>query len=110
VYAKVKQEEQILDMEAHDKQQKGAEKEAKRLAKLAKWKHDMEKDEGTSFDETPEVDLDSIVKGEVKGGREEEETLRRPATTKAQPAPKKPRLGGRVAPTDVASFILSRVR
>jgi hypothetical protein len=38
--AKVRQEEQILDMEAHEKEQRELNKEAKRLAKLAKWKHD----------------------------------------------------------------------
>lgn len=39
--AKVRQEEQILDMESHEKKQKEVSKEAKRLAKLAKWKHDL---------------------------------------------------------------------
>jgi hypothetical protein len=39
--ARVKQEEQLLDMEAHNKQQKEMDKETKRLAQLAKWKHDL---------------------------------------------------------------------
>lgn len=39
--AKVRQEEQLLDMETHEKKQKEVSKEAKRLAKLAKWKHDI---------------------------------------------------------------------
>jgi hypothetical protein len=111
VYAKVKQEEQILDMESQDKQHKEADKEAKRLAKLARWKHDMEQDEGASFDDAePELDIGSIARG-----REEEEsprgaTYKRPAATQAQPANKTPRLSGRVRPTDVASYILSRVK
>jgi hypothetical protein len=114
IYAKVKQEEQILDMETHTKKQKEAEKEAKRLAQLARWKHEMERDEGASFDETPEVDLNTIAQGAVQGGREEEEThrthMRHPAPTHAQPARKAPRLSGRVRPTDVASYILGRIK
>lgn len=39
--AKIKQEEQFLDMDDQVKKQKEQEKEAKRLAQLAKWKHDM---------------------------------------------------------------------
>lgn len=39
--SKVKQEEDVLDMEAYNKQQKEEEEESKRLAKLAKWKHDQ---------------------------------------------------------------------
>lgn len=38
--AKVSQEEQILDMEAYNEKKKEKEDEAKRLAKLAKWKHE----------------------------------------------------------------------
>lgn len=38
--AKVKQEEEILDMEAYYDEQSKADKEAKKLAKLAKWKHE----------------------------------------------------------------------
>lgn len=114
VYAKVKQEEQILDMETHEKKNKESEKEAKRLAKLARWKHDMEQEQGASFDDEPqEANLDSIMGG-AKQGREEEEThrtaTRHPAPTKAQPGRSAPRLSGRVAPTDVAAFILSRVK
>lgn len=113
VYAKVKQEEQILDMETSEKKNKEAEKEAKKLAKLARWKHDMEQEQGTSFDDEPETNLDSIMGG-AQQGREEEETqrtaMRHPTQTKAQPGRKAPRLSGRVAPADVASFILSRVK
>lgn len=38
---KVKQEEEILDMETHEKRQKEEAKEAQQLAKLAKYKHDQ---------------------------------------------------------------------
>ena len=38
--AKVKQEEEVLDMETHEKEQRDMDKEAKRLAKLAKFRHD----------------------------------------------------------------------
>lgn len=102
---RVKQEERILDMEAYEKKQKEAEKEAKRLAKLAKWQHDLEKEEGVSFDdnvEGPSVDT-------IQGAQEEEE-LRRPAPTKKQPANKGSSIRGRVNPADVANFILNRVK
>lgn len=42
--AKIKQEEQVLDMEAYYKKKQDAEKEAKRLAKLAKFRHDQAAD------------------------------------------------------------------
>lgn len=45
--AKISQEEQILDMEDYNNEQQAAEKEAKRLAKLAKYRHDMKKDDIT---------------------------------------------------------------
>jgi len=37
--AKVKQEEQVLDMEAHEKEQKAQKDETDKLARMAKWKH-----------------------------------------------------------------------
>jgi len=43
--AKVKQEEDILDMESYYKDKQDEDKEAKQLAKLAKYKHDLAKDE-----------------------------------------------------------------
>lgn len=39
--AKVKQEEEILDMETRDKAEKAGQKEAKTLAKLAKYRHEI---------------------------------------------------------------------
>ena len=102
VYAKVKQEEQILDMEAHDKRKKEADKEAKRLAQLARWKHEMETDEGSSFDDTtPPI--------AQKMGQENEET-KRPASLKPQNPKRGSTVSGRVSPADVANYILNRVK
>ena len=42
--AKVRQEEEVLDMEAYYKDQATKDKEVKQLAKLAKFKHDMSRD------------------------------------------------------------------
>lgn len=58
--AKVKQEEEVLDMEDYYKQKTEQDKEAKQLAKLAKWKHDMAKEAGeeVSKEETPAVSED----------------------------------------------------
>ena len=50
--SKVSQEEEILDMEAHEKAKSDADKESKTLAKLAKYKHE------TNASASPEVDVD----------------------------------------------------
>lgn len=115
--AKVKQEEQILDMEEWEKAKKEQEKEAKRLAKLARWKHEMEKEKGITFDE-PEPTLapenDKIEKDFTPPPAtepenvepEEEEIIFTPKTHKpTQQITKK-----RMHPADVASFILNRVK
>ncbi len=109
-YAKVKQEEQMLDMEEYNKGKKEQEREAKRLAQLARWKSDMEKDEGMSFDQVPQPGSPEGMGGGMGGREEEESTYRRPAIMKPQKTTKTPRLSGRVAPADVARFILSRVK
>jgi len=51
--AKVKQEEQILDMESHNDRKKKENEEAKRLAQLAKYKHEVDA-EGEGEDVYPE--------------------------------------------------------
>lgn len=120
---KVKQEEQFLDMETYNKARKEEEREAKRLAQLAKWKHDMAKDEGiTDDDDFGGDDVESAITAPApddaqavppRAPREEEErsTLRRPPAVKAQPATKPAKvIRGRVHPHDIASFILSRVK
>jgi hypothetical protein len=68
--AKVRQEEQILDMETYYKNKKDENKEAKRLAQLAKWKHDMAADEddlGPSADPVAAADMAVGVEQEEKG-------------------------------------------
>jgi hypothetical protein len=74
--AKVKQEEMFLDMEEYNKAKKAKEQEAKRLAKLAKWKHDMAKEQG--LEDTPEADLP--MPSEMDSTEVEEITLSKPDT------------------------------
>lgn len=52
--AKVKQEEDILDMEAYYKDKQSQDKEAKNLAKLAKYKHDIARDNGDDLQSSSE--------------------------------------------------------
>ena len=99
--ARVKQEEQFLDMDEYNKNQKAKEKEAKRLAQLAKWKHDMDNNEELPAQD-PQYDF---VPGE-----EEEEVFSHPQQTKPQPANKAGMIRGRVSPSDIAKFIVSRAR
>lgn len=47
--SKIRQEEQVLDMEAYYKNKQDQDKEAKRLAKLAKFKHDQAADAESSL-------------------------------------------------------------
>lgn len=60
--AKLKQEEQILDMEAYYKSKKDQEKEAKNLARLAKYKHDIATDdgEGLSYARSEDEEMVSV--------------------------------------------------
>lgn len=61
---KVKQEEEILDMETYYDKQKEEKDEADRLAKLAKYKHDLAAEKGigpTDAEATPEVEIDKDV-------------------------------------------------
>ena len=51
---KVEQEEQILDMEAHEKRKKSEQGEAERLAKLAKYQHELAAKENTKAEEEEE--------------------------------------------------------
>jgi len=74
---KVRQEEEILDMETYNKAQADSDKEAKTLAQLAKYKHDMKGDAvademaDTGMDDMNDVDLD--VDAEVDIDVEDEE-------------------------------------
>lgn len=88
---RVKQEEQILDMESHEKKQKDVDKEAKRLAKLAKWRHDMANEEGVD-----DSDVDEIIPpytSEVQHTENEEQTI---GAVK------------RVTPSELATLLLKR--
>lgn len=57
---KVRQEEQILDMEADLKAKKERDKETKRLAQLAHWKSDMARNSGMDPDDASELATDEI--------------------------------------------------
>lgn len=60
--AKLKQEEQVLDMEAYYKNKKTMDDETKQLAKLAKWKHDMVQDvEGDNLGFASEEEEENVV-------------------------------------------------
>lgn len=58
--AKIKSEEQILDMEAYNKTQTTEKTETRKLAKLAKYRHDLkrERSDGTLDSDTIEIDSD----------------------------------------------------
>jgi hypothetical protein len=105
--SRVKQEEQYLDMETYNKAKKDEDREAKRLAQLAKWKHDMNKDSGMGGGddfEMPAADAPLVP------NPEEEEVMRRPARSAAQPSRNTARVRARVAPHDIAQFIIDRVK
>lgn len=95
---RVKQEEQMLDMEAQDKARKEEDREAKRLAQLSRWK--SQNDDGGS-----DMDPGPFKRNEV----EDEENMygRKTAQT---PVKRRTGLPGRVNPSEVASYVLSRVR
>lgn len=65
---KVKQEEQVLDMESYNNEKKSQEKETKRLAQLAKYQHDrasdMETSLGGDFD-TPMESVEEVTLNEL---------------------------------------------
>ncbi|MGZ8924419.1 MAG: hypothetical protein ACXW2E_00915 [Nitrososphaeraceae archaeon] len=98
--ARVKQEEQFMDMDVYNKAQKEKEKEAKRLAQLAKWKHDMQNGEEELPAQDPQYDF--------LPGEENEEIFKSPAQQKPQQTNKVVR--GKVTPTDIAKFISSRIK
>lgn len=101
--ARVKQEEQFMDMDEYTKSQKTKEKEAKRLAQLAKWKHDMAKGEEELPAQQPQYDF-------LPGEEENEELFRSPQQLKPQQPNKGSTVRGRVNPADVAKYIMSRAR
>lgn len=117
--ARVKQEEQFLDMDSYQKNQKEKDKEAKRLAQLAKWKHDLANDkENTRPAQEPQYDFLPGDENEeyAKLGRryrhieDEEYTSRSHTPTKLQPQQSNKVVRGKVHPSDIAKFIMSRVK
>ena len=115
VSAKVKQEEQFLDMDTYNKAKKDEEREAKRLAQLAKWKHDMAREQGvTDDDEYGGSDMGGMSEPPMQqqqpaAPEEEEYTMRRPAPV-AKQQPRKAASAVRIRPQEVADFILNRVK
>jgi len=117
--ARVKQEEQFLDMDSYQKNQKEKDKEAKRLAQLAKWKHDLATDKEKSRPaQEPQYDFLPGDENEeyAKLGRgyrhieDEEYTSRTQTPTKLQPQQSNKVVRGKVHPSDIAKFIMSRVK
>jgi hypothetical protein len=70
--SKVKQEEEVLDMETHEKEQRDMDKEAKRLAKLAKYRHEKASKYGEELHSGGDDDNDDYDRGD-HGSEEEEE-------------------------------------
>ncbi len=115
--ARVKQEEQMLDMDEYNKSKKEREKESKKLAQLAKWKHDISSGkeqerpaQEPSYDFLPGDENEEYAKlGNNYPAREEEErTYRQPAM---HPHPNGVRkAAGKVIPSDIAKFIMNRVK
>lgn len=91
--AKVKQEEQILDMEAYNKNKAEQEKEAKTLSKLAKWKHDIsmdgKSDKDMSDEDEEEGDIRKIVNSDQVPDNEkktDEDAPKKPPLSKLEMA------------------------
>lgn len=84
--ARVRQEEEYLDMEAHERAKKEEQKEVKRLARLAKWKHETSQQSAEP----------SLSEPSFSPSQENEESNAKPKA--------------RVAPVDIAQFIINRVR
>lgn len=104
--AKVKQEEQILDMEVWNKAQKEETKEAKRLAQLARWKHEMSKQNGSTDDDEQIDDIVSDTVDRHVGSEENEEIVSK--SNKQAKATVKPR--NKVKPGDIAAYLLKKVK
>jgi hypothetical protein len=106
--ARVKQEEQYLDMESQQKAQKEQDKEAKRLAQLAKWKSDMSQSDGGMEDDfAPDAPLKP---NREVAPEDEERAFHRPQSTPSQQPRRAATVRGRVAPHDIAQFIIGRVK
>jgi len=103
---KVKQEEQLLDMEQYNKAKKEEEREVKRLAQLSKFRSEMGHDNDDDFEVTEKRSL-SVDQ------EDEEVPMPQPRVRSApvQHTPKKvPPIRGKVHPHEIASYILNRVK
>lgn len=100
--SRVKQEEQYLDMETYNKARKDEDREAKRLAQLAKWKHSMSQSNSGDMDDADV--FGSSLKPNRDASPEEEETTRPNNRTRGST------VRSRVAPHDIAQFIINRVK
>jgi len=69
--SKIRQEEQVLDMETYYKNKQTADKEAKKLAKLAKFKHDQAQDAESTL--SSDMSFESVEHKDVEFWQEEEE-------------------------------------
>lgn len=95
--SKVKQEEELLDMDDYFKKQQEEKKEIKRLAKLAKWKHEMSKTPEYDGDDE-DIDFGISSKSNLRSSSEEEEQGRAVfGKTK-------------VVPHDISNFLLGRIK
>jgi hypothetical protein len=70
---KVKQEEEILDMEAYYDKEKEEKDETKRLAQLAKYRHELASDDGAIGPgaKAPDVDVEPQIGSEEMGGMDD---------------------------------------
>jgi hypothetical protein len=115
--ARVKQEEQMLDMDEYNKSKKEREKESKKLAQLAKWKHDISsgKDQERpaqepSYDFLPGDENEEYAKlGNTYSAREDEEHSYKRPTPQYRPSGVQ-KTAGKVIPSDIAKFIMNRVK
>lgn len=80
VEQKVKREEELLDVEAHEKAQKEAEQEAKRIAKLAKYRQEMNHPSDEIEDDFEQVAADVSGMEDEPAPSMEEPAMEEPAT------------------------------
>ena len=107
--ARVRQEEQMLDMDSYNKSKKDVDKESKRLAQLAQWKSETE-DEGDEYGDSYSQQPPKQSKPAEYAAPEEEEEMRFARPAKKQQPNKGSTIRGRVHPHDIAQFILNRVK
>lgn len=99
--AKVRQEEEILDMEAYYEEKNKIDKEAKQLAKLAKWKHEIAQEASNSLKgESGQFEMPET-------SDEEEELLNVFTNKKAEPSNENKK---KMQPGDFIKFMLRSIQ